>query len=105
MLASLEVEPYELPTGIEKRTPIGSKLVFSRWRSESGEAFWDVDLVYQTPEQLREADILTWDHSPAIFDLSFEGIGQNADGLYPEDVLLDRFEYAIGAYDSMAETY
>ena len=105
VLASLEVEPYELPSGIEKRTPIGGKLVFSRWCNESGEAFWDVDLVYQTPEQLREADILTWDHSPAIYDLSFREIGQNADGLYPEKVLFDRFEFAISAYDSIVETY
>lgn len=105
VLASLEVEPYELPSGIEKRTPIGSKLVFSRWCNESGEAFWDVDLVYQTPEQLREADILTWDHSPAIYDLSFGEIGQNADGLYPEEVLFDRFESAISDYDNIVETY
>jgi glucose-1-phosphatase len=105
VLASLEVEPYELPSAIEKRTPIGGKLVFSRWCNESGEAFWDVDLVYQTPEQLREADILTWDHSPAIYDLSFREIGQNADGLYPEKVLFDRFEFAISAYDSIVETY
>ena len=105
LLDSLEVEPYELPLAIEKRTPIGSKLVFSRWRSEGGEAFWDVDLVYQTPAQLRNADILTWDHSPSIYDLSFRETEQNADGLYPEKVLLDRFKSAVNAYDSMAETY
>lgn len=105
LLDSLEVEPYELPLAIEKRTPIGSKLVFSRWRSEGGEAFWDVDLVYQTPAQLRNADILTWEHSPSIYDLSFRETEQNADGLYPEKVLLDRFKSAVNAYDSMAETY
>ena len=105
VLASLEVEAYELPSAIEKRTPIGSKLVFSRWRSGSGETYWDVDLVYQTPEQLRNADILTGDHTPAIYDISFEGMDQNEDGLYPDDVLKGRFDFAISEYDRMAEEY
>lgn len=40
-----------------------------------------------------------------IYDLSLRETEQNADGLYPEKVLLDRFKSAVNAYDSMAETY
>ena len=105
VLAALDAEPYELPSAIEERTPIGSKLVFSRWCSSSGEMFWDIDLVYQTPEQLRSVDILTWDNSPAVYDISIKGIEPNSDGLYTEDDLIARFEFAIDEYDRMVEEY
>jgi glucose-1-phosphatase len=34
--AALEVEEYSLPKSIEKKTPIGSKLVFEKWVDNSG---------------------------------------------------------------------
>ena len=105
VLTALSAAPYELPGAIETRTPIGGKLVFSRWLSPDGDVFWDVDLVYQTPEQLRDVDILTADHSPAVCDLSFEDLPQTDDGLFPEAALMARFDFAIGEYDSMAALY
>ena len=105
VLTALSAAPDELPGAIETRTPIGGKLVFSRWLSPNGDVFWDVDLVYQTPEQLRDVDILTAVHSPAVLDLSFEDLPQTDDGLFPEAALMARFDFAIGEYESMAALY
>ena len=37
VLAALDAEDYRLPEAIEKRTPIGSKIVISCWKREDGE--------------------------------------------------------------------
>ena len=34
--AALGVEEYSLPNSIEKKTPIGSKLVFEKWVDNAG---------------------------------------------------------------------
>ena len=59
VLAALGAEEYLLPETAEPKTPIGVKLVFERWLSEEGKAFYDVSLVYQSTEQLREASRLS----------------------------------------------
>ena len=101
--AALRVEPYELPDAIEKTTPIGCKLVFSRWSNEAGENFVSVDLVYQTVDQLRYLTILDADQSPAHVRLSLEGLTPNADGLYPAEQVDARFHEAIDAYDTLGQ--
>ena len=67
--------------------------------------FWDADIVYQTPEQLRGIEILSEGTPPAIFDVAFKGIDQNADGLFADDELKARFISAIGEYEKLATTY
>ena len=67
--------------------------------------FWDADIVYQTPEQLRDVAILSEGTPPAIFDVAFRGIEQNADGLFVEDDLKARFVSAIGEYERLATMY
>ena len=56
--AALEVEEYSLPQSIEKKTPIGSKLVFEKWIDKAGKEFVAVNIVYQTTEQLRNVSLL-----------------------------------------------
>ena len=53
VLTALQVQDYNLPDSIEKKTPIGSKVVFARWRGKDGKQYISVDMVYQTTEQLR----------------------------------------------------
>ena len=96
VLGALDAEAYELPQAIEETVPIGSKLVFTRWRNGDGEEFWDVDLVYQTPDQMRQNRILTPDAPPATYDISFRGLEENEDGLYRREDLEGRFTEAIG---------
>ena len=102
VLAALEADKYDLPETIEKKTPIGSKLVFTKWRSADGRLFWDVDMIYQTTEQLRDADILTEENHPASVDLSFRGISQNSDSLYTDADIRGRLNESIEKYSELA---
>lgn len=99
--AALEVEDYELPSSIEKKTPIGSKLVFEKWIDKSGNEFVAINLVYQTTEQLRNIEMLDLDHSPMVYQLQLKGLKLNADGLYSFEDINGRFEKAIAAYDDI----
>ena len=105
VLAALDAKSYTLPNAIEARTPIGCKLVFCRWSNEKGEKFCTVDLVYQTTEQLRNAPLLSLKLHPQIVQMHFEGITENADGLYPEKDFMERLHEAILEYDQILETY
>ena len=53
VLSALGAEDYLLPDTVEQHTPIGVKLVFSRWLDEDDEPYWSAELVYQTTDQLR----------------------------------------------------
>ena len=103
VLAALDCADYDLPETIEKKAPIGVKLVFSKWKSGSGEIFWDVDMVYQTTQQLRNVDILDENDHPASVDIEFNGLKQNKDSLYSDKDLKNRLKESIAEYDSLAE--
>ena len=105
VLTAMEAEDYELPDTLEKKTPIGAKLVFERWEDKDGKEFAAVELMYQSTEQLRNSTYLSLDTPPEIYSLSFEGMEKNADGLYSYDDLLGRFDKAINAYDELVKEY
>lgn len=105
VLAALEAEEYDLPEAIESKTPIGCKLVISKWKNSAGESCYAVDLVYQSVNQLRGLSMLDLDNPPVVFPISLKGVAKNADGLYPADKLEERFEKAIAAYDQLIEDY
>ena len=105
VLAALDAAEYELPHALEKKAPIGSKLVLGKWLDPDGNAFWSMDMVYQTPDQLRSLSLLDLKNPPAVFHISLKGMEQNPDGLYAQDELLERFDQAIAAYDQLIEEY
>lgn len=105
LLAALGVEDYTLPGAIEAKTPIGCKLVFSRWTDEAGSPFCTVDLVYQTTEQLRSAALMDLSNPPAVMPLRFKGLTPNADGLYPEEEFLGLLRDSIAEYDRITAAY
>ena len=105
VLAALGVEDYELPGTIEQKTPIGSKVVFCRWKAPDGSKYCTVDLVYQTLDQLRNMPLLNLDKHPAIVPLHFTGLKTNADGLYPEKDFLQLLQTSIGKYDEILDKY
>lgn len=105
VLAALEVEDYSLPDTIEKRTPIGAKLVISRWRDADGKTWIGLDLVYQKTDQLRDLTILGPENEPGIYSLHLQGLTSNADGLYPEEDVMERLRDAIRAYDRLVDSY
>ncbi len=105
VLAALEVNEYSLPDTIEKKTPIGSKLVFSEYRDANGEKFVSVDMVYQTTDQLRNLSLLDAENPPDIYPLTFEGINRNSEGLFLEEDIRDRIGEAINEYDRIKGLY
>ena len=62
----LDAEDYSLPQTIEKKTPIGCKLVIEKWENTEGQVFASLNLVYQSTEQL---------HSMALLDLGNTPMG------------------------------
>lgn len=105
VLSALGAAEYSLPESLEKKTPIGCKVVFSRWENGDGEYFWSVDLVYQTPWQLRDVMVLDVGDHPGVYHIILEGIMMNGEGLYAEQDFFQRFREAIDAYDEIVEEY
>ncbi|AHG13778.1 bifunctional glucose-1-phosphatase/inositol phosphatase [Escherichia coli] len=59
LLTALDFKPYQLHDQNE-RTPIGGKIVFQRWHdSKANRDLMKIEYVYQSAEQLRNADALT----------------------------------------------
>lgn len=56
---ALGVEPYELPQSIEKKTPMGGKLVFEKWVDKDGKQYVALNMVYQSTRQLRNIEMLS----------------------------------------------
>ena len=105
VLAALQAENYELPNTIEKKTPIGSKLVFEKWTNSNGEQFGRVRLMYQNTDQLKNLTLLTGGEAPETMELTLTGLSKNADGLYNYNDLRSRIQEATDAYDDLAKTY
>jgi glucose-1-phosphatase len=91
VLAALEAEDYSLPQTIEKKTPIGCKLVIEKWENADGQLFASLSLVYQSTDQLRSMSLLDLENPPMVFPIQLKGLDANADGLYLYEVLLKRF--------------
>ena len=101
VLAALDVQDYDLPDSIEKKTPIGCKLVIEKFAGKDGHEYAGLSLVYQTTQQLRDRTALTLDNPPMVYQLSLKGLKANADGLYRLEDLRQRFSQAIRAYDRL----
>lgn len=100
--SALGVEEYSLPNTIEKKTPIGSKLVFEKWQDKhTKEEYISVNLVYQTTNQLRHLELLTLSNPPAIYSLKLSGVPTNEFGLYKFSDVVGRFDQAILAYEDI----
>ena len=91
VLAALEAEDYSLPNTIEKKTPIGCKLVIEKWENAEGQLFVSLKLVYQSTEQLRNMSLLDLENPPMVYPVRLKGLNANADGLYPYEALVQRF--------------
>lgn len=98
---ALGLEEYELPNAIEKKTPIGSKIVVEKFVGPDGQEYADINIVYQSVEQLKNMSLLDLDNPPMIYPLSFKGLTRNADGLYNMSDVANRFEEAIAAYQAI----
>ncbi|MBD5204049.1 MAG: histidine-type phosphatase [Bacteroidales bacterium] len=98
---ALGVEEYELPGAIEKKTPIGSKIVIEKFIGPDGQEYGDINIVYQSVEQLKNMTLLDLDNPPMIYPLSLSGVERNADGLYKMSDIMQKFEQAMTAYQAL----
>ena len=101
VVTALGVEEYELPAAIEKKTPIGSKIVVEKFVGKDGKEYADINIVYQTVEQLKNMSLLDLENPPMVYPLSLSGLEKNADGLYRMEDVTDRFEAALAAYEAI----
>jgi glucose-1-phosphatase len=104
VLAALDVQEYLLMDSVEQHTPIGVKLVFSRWLNDQGEAYWTAELVYQNTRQLRERTPLSLETPPSRFTLHFEGV-EDQGGRMKETDLMQHLDDAINSYDEIVKEY
>ncbi|MDT3249646.1 bifunctional glucose-1-phosphatase/inositol phosphatase [Serratia sp. root2] len=73
LLSAMRFKPYQLPHQYEK-TPIGGKLVFQRWHDKKNDRdLLKIEYVYQSADQLRNADKLTLKTPPQRVTLALEG--------------------------------
>ncbi|WP_028129440.1 histidine-type phosphatase [Selenomonas sp. AE3005] len=103
VLAALENEPYSLPQSIEKKTPIGSKLVVEKWAGKDGQQYASLNIVYQSTKQLRDREMLDLENPPVVYPIKLKGLKANKDGLYKLEDLQARFAKAIKAYDELPQ--
>ena len=99
--AALEAEEVDLPGSIEKRTPIGCKLIFETFCGADGVKYADILMVYATAAQLRAETALSYNNPPAGVKIKLKGLKENADGLYTLSDVQQRLSKAIVAYDAL----
>lgn len=95
VLAALDAEDYSLPQSIEKKTPIGAKLVVEKWEDSDGRLFVSMNLVYQSTDQLRQMSLLDLHNPPVVYPIQLKGMEANSDGLYRFEGLLERIESCL----------
>ncbi len=104
VLGALGAERYELSDSIEK-TPVGGKVVFSRWHDANGKRYYSVDLVYPTPDQIRGERRIDSANPPGIYSIRLSGLTADENGLYSERDFIGRLQSAFDAYDRLAQDY
>ena len=98
VLAALNVNEYFLPLAIERKTPIGCKIVVSTWTKDDDKTngeYMSIDMMYQSVDQLRGIEMLDEKNPPAIYKLSFKELNGNDDGYFRKDDVVKLFEGAI----------
>lgn len=98
---ALGVEEYELPNAIEKKTPIGSKIVIEKFLGADGKEYADINIVCQSVDQLRNMELLDLNNPPIIYPLTLKGLQKNTDGLYLMSDVNARFEQALRDYENI----
>ena len=62
-------------------------------------------MVYRSTAQIRSGEVLTPDNPPMKYDLTFEGVETNGDGLISEADFFALLDRAIGAFNTLETLY
>lgn len=80
LLTAMDFKPYELD-GQNERTPIGGMVQFQRWHDKKNDRdLIKVEYVYQSSEQLRDAEALSLENPPKRVTLQMAGCPTDANG-------------------------
>jgi glucose-1-phosphatase len=105
LLHALGVKNYDLPDTIETKTPIGGKILFEVWENAAGEQLCNIRYVYATTEQVSNLCMLNLEEAPASYNLEFEGLARNKDGLFALADVQKLLTDTAAAYDQLPSTY
>lgn len=95
LLSALQVKPYELP-GNDEKTPIGGQVVFERWHDvKNNKDLLKIEYVYQTADQLRDADVLSLKNPPKRVTLQLAGCETDANGYCSWDQFIGALNGAL----------
>ena len=100
--AALRFNLPETVNAIERRTPIGSKIVFEKW-CDGSEDYVAVNLVYASLDQMHNRTLLSTDMPPMVLPITIEGLTANSDGLYRLADLDGRMAEAMAEYDAIED--
>lgn len=89
---------------VEFTSPIGSKIVFRKYRKGNSQ-FVDVNIVYASVSQLRETCPIDVKNPPIILPVDFEGLSRNMDGFYRMEDVIGRFDNTIAEFESLAKKF
>jgi len=103
VLSALGVENYDLPDSIEKKTPLGAKLIIEKRIGDDGKNYAKINLVYQSTKQIENVEVLDLNNPPKIFPLKFKNLQENEDGLYLYSDFEKILSNAIAEYDFLVE--
>ena len=93
-----------MPNAIEKRTPIGSKILFEKW-TKGNEEYIRVRLAYDSLEQLRNISIHDLENPPQFYTFEIDNLSPNEDGMYKYDDFISHLTNAIDSYDKILKGY
>jgi len=100
--SALKFKPYSLPYTLEKKAPIGGKLVFEKWENNKTKKMYvRINMFYQTTYQLRNLEPLTLENAPAVYTMELSGLKSEKRGFYALDEVMERFEEAISEYENI----
>ena len=66
-----------------------------------GKEYADINIVYQSVDQLRNMELLDLNNPPIIYPLTLKGLQKNTDGLYLMSDVNARFEQALRDYENI----
>ena len=100
VLSALDVESYNLPDSLEKKVPIGVKILIEKRIGNDGKTYAAINLVYQSTEQMKTLEKMTLENPPKFYPLKFKNLRANEDGLYLYKDFEQHLNKVIAEYDS-----
>lgn len=102
--AALGIRLPETTGAVEFTSPIGSKIVFQKYRKDES-LFVDVHIVYAAVSQLRETSPISVQNPPIVLQIEFEGLSRNKDGYYRLEDIIGRFDDTIAEFEGLVKEY